>query len=197
MYWRVCAGREKDASGLASGSSATRRPGCGCRRDRRRIGYVPQDGALFPHLSVRSNLLYGQRRNENADRFSLDGILEVLEIGALLGRSDVAGLSGGERQRVALARALLSGPELLLLDEPLASLDVDLRERILPYLRRVRDEFRVPMLLVTHSPAEVMALCDEALILEAGQVVRQGHPSELFVKSSEPLWVRRDRAEDL
>jgi molybdate transport system ATP-binding protein len=160
--------------------------------EHRRIGYVPQDGALFPHLSVRNNLLYGQRRNEASAKFSLDGILEVLEIHSLLARPDVSKLSGGERQRVALARALLSGPELLLLDEPLASLDAELKERILPYLRRVRDEFRVPMLLVTHSPSEVMALCDEALVLERGQVIQQGHPAELFVKSSEPLWVRRE-----
>ena len=145
--------------------------------ERRRIGYVPQDGALFPHLSVRANLLYGQRRNGPGAVFPLDAVLDVLEIAPLLGRPGVAGLSGGERQRVALARALLSGPELLLLDEPLASLDAGLKERILPYLARVRDEFGVPMLLVTHSPAEVMALCDEALILERGACCGSGRAS--------------------
>ena len=159
--------------------------------DKRRIGYVPQEGALFPHLGVRENLLYGRRRGGAGSSFPLDGVLETLEIGSLLTRPRIAGLSGGERQRVALARALLSGPELLLLDEPLASLDTGLKERILPYLQRVRDEFRVPMLLVTHSPAEVMALCDEVLILERGKVIQQGSPGELFEPAQEPVWVRR------
>ncbi len=159
--------------------------------EERKIGYVPQEGALFPHLSVRENLLYGRRHRDGTGSFAMEDVLEVLEIGSLLTRPRIAGLSGGERQRLALARALLSGPELLLLDEPLASLDAGLKERIVPYLQHVRDEFRVPMLLVTHSPAEVMALCDEALILERGRVVGQGHPFDLFVQAQKPAWVQR------
>lgn len=150
------------------------------RPERRRIGYVPQDGALFPHLDVRRNLLYGRRTLAGDPRFTWEAVTEILEIGALLGRRRMGELSGGERQRVALGRALLSNPELLLLDEPLAALDAGLKERILPYLFRVRDEFAVPMLLVTHAPAETMALCDWAVALERGRVIAQGTPDALF-----------------
>lgn len=150
------------------------------RPEHRRVGYVPQDGALFPHLDVRGNLLYGQRASGGDPRFTLETVTEVLEIGSLLKRRRVAELSGGERQRVALARALLASPQLLLLDEPLAALDAGLKERILPYLFRVRDDFAVPMLLVTHAPAELMALCDSAVVLDQGKVVAQGSPAELF-----------------
>lgn len=153
------------------------------RPEHRRVGYLPQEGALFPHLDVRRNLLYGQRAAGGEPRLTLKAVTEVLEIGALLGRRNVAELSGGERQRVALGRALLASPELLLLDEPLAALDVGLKERILPYLFRVRDEFSLPMLLVTHAPAEVMALCDSAVLLDRGKVVAQGTPEELFEAS--------------
>ncbi len=163
--------------------------------EKRRVGYVPQDGSLFPHLSVRANLLYGRKKGKAGEdsQTALGGVLEVLEIGSLVERRSVANLSGGERQRVALARALLSRPELLLLDEPLAGLDAELKERVLPYLQRVRDEFRVPMLLVTHSPAEVMALCDEALILEEGRIVEHGRPTDLFIKTDTPVWARKER----
>ena len=110
----------------------------------RGIGYVPQEGALFPHLSVRKNILFGARRDAHASNkgITVDHVVDVLEIGGLLNRP-VTQLSGGEAQRVALARAILSRPQLLLLDEPLAALDIGLKERILPYLgpraRRVRD----------------------------------------------------------
>ncbi len=139
----------------------------------RRIGYVPQDLALFPHLSVRRNLLYGQRsRDAAADNlFSYEHVTGVLDIHALADRG-VAKLSGGEKQRVALGRALLSSPGLLLLDEPLASLDSALKSRIIPYLTRVRDEFHVPMIVVTHSVEEVQPLCSQTLQMERGQIVR-------------------------
>lgn len=143
----------------------------------RRIGYVPQEDALFPHLSVRGNLLYG-RKTEPAS-FSLDHVVEVLEIGHVLDRG-VERLSGGERQRVALARALLSSPRLLLLDEPLAALDTELKERILVHLRRVRDDLRVPMLYVSHDATEVRALCDEVLVLDGGRIVRRGDPAAVL-----------------
>lgn len=147
---------------------------------RRGIGYVPQDLALFPHLSVRQNLLYGQKSGNGADgSFTFERVVEILEIESLVQRR-VTGLSGGEKQRVALARALLSSPRLLLLDEPLASLDAPLRARILPYLARIRDEFRVPMLYVTHDRFETLALADEMVVLVAGKVAQNGPVQELF-----------------
>lgn len=145
----------------------------------RQIGYVPQDLALFPHLSVRQNLLYGYKtRTGSSPLFSSRHIAQVLEIESLAERR-VGRLSGGEKQRVALARALLASPRLLLLDEPLASLDTGLKSRIIPYLRLIRDEFRLPMLYVTHDWNEVEALCQEALILEQGRFVRRGEPARL------------------
>ena len=136
----------------------------------RGLGYVPQDLALFPHLSVRQNLLYGhQSRAVINPLFTFDRVTEVLEVTPLLDRS-VLKISGGEKQRVALARALLSSPRLLLLDEPLAGLDTALKARILPFLRRVRDEFPVPMLYVTHQPEEARVLCDHVLHLAAGKL---------------------------
>jgi molybdate transport system ATP-binding protein len=139
----------------------------------RRIGYVPQDLALFPHLSVRRNLLYGHQPPHatlHGELFSYAHVTDVLEIGALSERS-VTHLSGGEKQRVALARALLSAPRLLLLDEPTANLDRALKERILPYFFRIRDEFSVPMLYVTHELQEIRSLCDDVLRLERGRQV--------------------------
>jgi molybdate transport system ATP-binding protein len=140
---------------------------------RRHIGYVPQDVALFPHLDVRRNVLYGRRPGE---RLSLDTVAQMLEIVALLDRA-VPGLSGGERQRVALARALMSSPELLLLDEPLAAVDLELRRRILPYLERVRDVLAVPILYVTHDREEVRRLADHVIVLDRGRAAAAGGPS--------------------
>lgn len=140
---------------------------------RRRMGYVPQDLALFPHMSVRRNLLFGQpsnRGDENVGQFSLEHVTEVLEIRALMDRG-VTNLSGGEKRRVALARALLISPRLLLLDEPLSNLDRALKARIIPYLVRIRDEFKLPMIYVSHDPGEVESLCDQILQLERGRVV--------------------------
>ncbi len=146
----------------------------------RGIGYVPQDGALFPHLSVRANLLYGLKPDASAaPSSSLDHVVEVLEISPLLDRSPRA-LSGGEKQRVALGRALLAAPRLLLLDEPLASLDRALKKRLLTYLARIRDEFAVPMIYVTHAQDEVVALCDDVLLLNQGRLENRGAPSEVF-----------------
>ena len=135
----------------------------------RHIGYVPQDLALFPHLSVRRNLLYGHKPESDSGLFSYTHVTEVLEIQSLADRS-VANLSGGEKQRVALGRALLSSPRILLLDEPLASLDSSLKARILPYLTRIRDEFHLPMLYVTHDLQEIRPLCGHALRVERGRI---------------------------
>jgi molybdate transport system ATP-binding protein len=142
----------------------------------RQIGYVPQEGLLFPHLDVRQNLLSGSaraQRNGHAPVATFETVCDLLEVRKLLDR-ETATLSAGERQRVALGRAICSGPRLLLLDEPLASLDLPLRRRVLPFLRRVRSEFEVPMLLVSHDPTEVQALCDEVIALRDGAVVAQG-----------------------
>jgi molybdate transport system ATP-binding protein len=139
----------------------------------RQIGYVPQDLSLFPHLSVQQNLLYGAKGNRTPDTlFSYEHVTQVLEIQPLADRR-ITNLSGGEKQRVALARALLASPQLLLLDEPLASLDSVLKSKIIPYLARIRDEFHIPMLYVTHDWGEVQALCGEALIMERGEIVRR------------------------
>lgn len=136
----------------------------------RGIGYVPQDLALFPHLNVRSNLLYGSKADrKHAELFSLEHVLAVLEIGGLLAR-DVNRLSGGEKQRVALARALLSSPRLLLLDEPLANLDRPLRQQIITYLKRVRDEFQLPIVLVSHGMEEIEQLADTVYHMERGEM---------------------------
>jgi molybdate transport system ATP-binding protein len=148
----------------------------------RGIGYVPQDLALFPHLSVQQNLLYGHKSNGTAKSlFSFEHVTNVLEIGPLASRS-VTQLSGGEKQRVALARALLSSPGLLLLDEPLASLDAPLKAKIIPYLTRIRDEFQIPMLYVTHDRDEALALADEMIILINGQVRQRGPLGEVFAR---------------
>ncbi|HET9549645.1 MAG TPA: molybdenum ABC transporter ATP-binding protein [Candidatus Binatia bacterium] len=146
----------------------------------RGIGYVPQEGALFPHLSVRKNILFGAERGLNGDNAKdiiMEHVLDLLEIAHLLPRP-VTRLSGGEAQRVALARAILSRPRLLLLDEPLAALDIGLKERILPYLARVRDEFGIPMIYVTHNLTEVLTLADWVLMIRQGKLVAQGAPKE-------------------
>lgn len=129
----------------------------------RRVGYVPQDDALFPHMSVRRNIEYSGRGA------ATDGVVDVLEIKHLLARS-VRELSGGERKRVALARALLSDPAVLLLDEPLSGVDFELRNRVLDYLVRVRRDFAIPLVYVTHARDEAAALCDEMVVLERGRV---------------------------
>jgi molybdate transport system ATP-binding protein len=117
-------------------------------------------------MSVRRNVLYGRRKGQ---KLSLDTVTRMLEIEPLLDR-EVPQLSGGERQRVALARALMSAPELLLLDEPLAAVDVERRRRILPYIERVRDQMRVPIVYVTHDHAEAALLADEVILLEGGRI---------------------------
>ncbi|MEE9143705.1 MAG: molybdenum ABC transporter ATP-binding protein [Candidatus Binatia bacterium] len=165
----------------------------------RSVGYVPQETALFPHLSVRRNILFGAGREKGPRTIAggnLDHVAAVLEIDHLLDRG-VTRLSGGECQRVALARAILSRPQLLLLDEPLASLDIGLKERIIPYLRRVRDEFTIPMIYVTHNPTEVLSLADWVLIIKKGQVVAQGVPRDVLMSGSVLSQLDRDQLENV
>jgi molybdate transport system ATP-binding protein len=139
----------------------------------RGIGYVPQDVLLFPHLDVRGNLLYGARAA------ALDPLIEILDIRGLLDRR-VSHLSGGERQRVAIGRALMTSPALLLLDEPLAAVDRQRREQILPYLLRVRRELHVPLVYVTHDAIELLQIADRVLVLDGGVVRAAGAPHEVL-----------------
>ena len=141
---------------------------------RRRIGLVFQDSQLFPHLSVEHNLRYGFRLLPPAQRqFTLARIIDLLDIGHLLRRRP-RHLSGGERQRVALGRTLLASPRLLLLDEPLAALDEGRKQQILPFLRRVRDELRLPMLYVSHAINEILYLTPHLAVMEQGRILGQG-----------------------
>src|SRR5712692_7959779 len=139
--------------------------------EKRRIGYVFQDQLLFPHLSVRRNLLYGwKRRPRGTESVDFHRVGEVLELQELIDRYPYT-LSGGQRQRVALGRALLSAPELLLLDEPLVSLDAPLKERVLDYVEQVLKEWHIPTLYVTHDMRDVKRLAQQVIVLEQGQVV--------------------------
>lgn len=140
----------------------------------RRIGYVFQDARLFPHLSVRQNLDYGRRMNGlQPDNAGEKRAVALLDIGHLLDRRP-AQLSGGERQRIALGRALLAKPRLLLLDEPLGSLDDERKDEILPFLVRLRDEAKVPMVYVSHDAEELRQLATSIVMLKRGKIVAQG-----------------------
>jgi molybdate transport system ATP-binding protein len=146
---------------------------------RRRIGAVFQDSHLFPHLSVRQNLLFGRWFTRGSQAIGFDTAVETLGIGKLLARRP-ATLSGGERQRVAIGRALLSGPRLLLFDEPLAALDMERKLEILPLIEQLRDEVAVPMVYVSHSVEEVARLASTIVVLEEGKVKAAGSPSEVL-----------------
>ena len=147
---------------------------------RRRFGLVFQDARLFPHLSVADNLSYGERiLPPRKRRFTKKEIVELLELEALLNRRP-SQLSGGQAQRVAVGRALLTSPRMLLLDEPLASLDWRLKQQIMPFLRRVRDVTRIPMLYVSHDSREILDLTDRIVVLEKGQVIGAGPVIEVI-----------------
>jgi molybdate transport system ATP-binding protein len=145
---------------------------------RRRIGLVFQDSHLFPHLSVKQNLLYGRWFAPRGEReIDFDAVIDVLGVANLLSRPP-ARLSGGERQRVAIGRALLSCPKLLLFDEPLAALDMSRKLEILPLIERVRDEFKVPIVYVSHAVEEVVRLAARVVVIDAGRVKAIGDPGE-------------------
>ncbi|MBD2840214.1 molybdenum ABC transporter ATP-binding protein [Pseudomonas sp. JM0905a] len=154
---------------------------------KRRLGYVFQEASLFEHLSVRRNLEFGQRRIPAQDlRVELDHAVELLGIGHLLERMP-GHLSGGERQRVGIARALLTSPRLLLMDEPLAALDLKRKGEILPYLERLHDELDIPVLYVSHSPDEVARLADHLVLLDNGRVLASGPLDQTLSRLDLPI----------
>ncbi|MFC0711549.1 molybdenum ABC transporter ATP-binding protein [Azorhizophilus paspali] len=159
---------------------------------RRALGYVFQEASLFPHLSVRRNLEYGMKRVDAASRqVSWERVLELLGIGHLLERLP-GRLSGGERQRVGIARALLTSPRLLLMDEPLAALDLKRKNEILPYLERLHDELDIPMLFVSHLPDEVSRLADHVVLLDQGRVTAQGSLQDIMARLDLPTAFHED-----
>ncbi len=145
----------------------------------RKVGMVFQESRLFPHLNIQENLLYGYQRTLPAERdLHLDEVVRVLDLKSLLKRVPEK-LSGGERQRVAIGRALLTSPKLLLMDEPLSSLDRRLKAEIIPFIKRIGDEFKMPVIYVTHSMNEVLQLVDTMVILKSGKVVNVGSVEEV------------------
>jgi molybdate transport system ATP-binding protein len=159
---------------------------------RRRIGYVFQEASLFPHLDIRRNLEYGLRRVPEAQRrVSLKHAIDLLGIGHLLERKPDR-LSGGERQRVGIARALVVSPEILLMDEPLAALDLARKQEILPYLERLHDDLEIPVLYVSHAPDEVARLADHLVVMEQGRVVASGGLVETLARLDLPIRLGED-----
>jgi molybdate transport system ATP-binding protein len=152
----------------------------------RAIGYVFQEASLFPHLSVRGNLQYGMKRANGNSAVAIDPIIDLLGIRALLDRKP-EGLSGGERQRVAIARALAVDPKLLLMDEPLAALDLKRKQEILPYLDRLQATLEIPILYVTHSPDEVVRLAHHLVVMDAGSVVASGELADTLSRLDLPV----------
>lgn len=157
----------------------------------RPIGYVFQEASLFAHLSVMGNLRYGMKRVTDAQRVSLDHTIELLGIGHLLDRKPDR-LSGGERQRVGIARALAVSPRLLLMDEPLAALDLKRKQEILPYLERLHDELEIPVLYVSHSPDEVARLADYLVAMEGGRVLADGPLADTLARLDLPFRLGED-----
>ncbi len=148
--------------------------------EKRRCGYIFQDGRLFPHLTVRSNLTYGMKLVSRSERYvGYDQVVDLLGIGHLLSRRP-AKLSGGEKQRVAIGRALLTSPHILLMDEPLASLDSARKDEVLPFISRLSREVSIPILYVTHSLDEILNLADTVVLLDSGQVAAEGSVEEVM-----------------
>lgn len=158
---------------------------------KRPLGYVFQEANLFPHLTVLGNLHYGMRRSKGGVAIGLDQAIELLGINHLLERRP-AHLSGGERQRVAIARALAVNPRLLLMDEPLAALDLARKREILPYLERLRDHLEIPLIYVSHAPDEVARLADYLVVMEQGKVQAQGPLVDLLARTNLPIRLGED-----
>ncbi len=165
--------------------------------ERRRVGYVFQDNLLFPHLNVQDNIHYGYKLTpESRRRISPAQLVDLLELGPLMYRP-TKNLSGGEQQRVALARALAASPDLLLLDEPLTGLHLSIRGRILRYLKKIHRELAIPMLYVSHSISEVIALADSALVLDKGRQVALDEPRTLLGQSAAAPLIAGDSVENI
>ncbi|MBK1664011.1 molybdenum ABC transporter ATP-binding protein [Rhodospirillum rubrum] len=154
--------------------------------EKRRVGYVFQEGRLFPHLTVRQNLAFGMNRVSAAERYvGEDDVVDLLGIGALLDRRP-AKLSGGEKQRVAIGRALLASPRILLMDEPLASLDAQRKDEVLPFIARLPRRFSIPILYVSHAMDEVLRLADTLVLIAEGQVAASGPLEEVLARPDIP-----------
>jgi molybdate transport system ATP-binding protein len=148
--------------------------------EKRSIGYIFQDGRLFPHLTVHGNLIYGMRLTQQNQRFiGIDQVVDLLGIEYLLERRP-AKLSGGEKQRVAIGRALLTSPRLLLMDEPLSSLDEARKDEVMPFVAKLPRAFQIPILYVTHSRVEIQRLADRIVIMEAGKSTAAGDVPEML-----------------
>jgi len=200
-FLRAVAGLEKNPQGLIQiGENIWQdtKQGIYIPTWQRSLGYVFQESSLLPHLSVAENLNFGLKRvlksansAPTAANKALQASIELLGIGGLLQRMPDE-LSGGERQRVAIARAIAMQPQLLLMDEPLASLDAARRQEIFPWLARLRDELKVPMLYVTHSAEEVTRLADHLLVLDRGQIKAQGPVNQVLTQVVNPVVVGED-----
>ena len=161
---------------------------------KRQLAYVFQEASLFAHLTVMRNLQYGEKRiTQQERRIPLEQAIDLLEIGHLLERKPDT-LSGGERQRVAIARALAVSPRLLLMDEPLAALDVNRKQEILPYIESLHRELDIPVIHVSHSPEEVARLADHLVLLEAGRVIASDDAHEVFTRLDLPIALDSDAA---
>ena len=190
---RVIAGLERNVEGqLSFKGQSWQGSGVWVPPHLRRLGYVFQEASLFPHLTVLGNLRYGLTRAPATDVAALDRAIALLGISQLLDRRP-DGLSGGERQRVAIARALAASPRLLLMDEPLAALDLERKQEILPYLKRLHDELDIPMIYVTHSPEEMARLADHIIVLDSGRVVTNGPLRETLARLDLPIRLGEDR----
>jgi molybdate transport system ATP-binding protein len=180
---RVIAGLERDVRGRVTFDGEAWQTDSACLpTHRRRIGYVFQDGRLFPHLSVEENLRFALARNSAHTRIEFGAAVEALDLGALLPRRTPS-LSGGEQQRVAIARALMTSPRLMLMDEPLSSLDVARKKEILPHIEKLPELFGVPVLYVTHNVDEVARLAHDVVLLVGGRIAAQGTVAEVFERS--------------
>jgi len=177
---RCMAGLERSRDGFLSvAGEAWQDRGIFLPTHKRPLGLVFQEASLFPHLTVRRNLQYGMKRAGNTEGF--ESMLDLLDLRALLDRAPGT-LSGGERQRVAIARALLTRPRLLLMDEPLAALDMKRKLEILPYLERLHDELSIPVIYVSHSLDEVARLADHLVLIEDGRITAAGALTDILVR---------------
>ena len=189
MTLRMIAGLVKPDAGrvVLDGEVLADSEGCLWRpAQSRQFGYVGQDLALFPHMDVAANIAYGLRGIRKEDREKrVDELLSLFHLESL-GRRRPREISGGQKQRVALARALARSPKALLLDEPFSALDVPLKDELWDVIREVREEFRIPVLLVTHDPFDARTMADRIIVYQSGQVLRSGPPAEVLRSPDSP-----------